>query len=69
MVSNPDKTMEKLNRAVQWWREGVVWLGALCVKKKKMVQEGGDGQLSKTAQWLGEERPRTGRWLWQDVVW
>lgn len=33
MVSNPDKTMEKINRAVQWWREGVVWLGALCVEK------------------------------------
>lgn len=44
-------------------------VGGFVCKKKKMVQEGGDGQLSKTAQWLGEERPRTGRWLWQDVVW
>lgn len=33
-----------------------------------MIQERGDGQLSNTTKWLGEDRPGIGHWLWQDVV-
>lgn len=39
MLSNLGKTMEKIHRAVQWWREGVVWLGASCVKINWLKKE------------------------------